>query len=76
MRLAGAALVDEDDVPVPQDGAEYLAYLGGHLRRALARTSGQKEKRIGFRLGCQRRQRDDVQPDTASGARGAILVDL
>ena len=76
MRLAGAALVNQDDVALTEDGAEYFAHLGRQLGRRLAWSTGQKEQRVGCRLGGQRRQGDDVERDAAPGPRIAVLVDF
>jgi hypothetical protein len=61
MRLAGATLVNQDDVALTEDGAEYFAYLGRQLGRRLAWPTGQKEQWVGRRLGGQRWQGDDVE---------------
>jgi hypothetical protein len=76
MRLAGAALVNQDDVALAEDGAEYFAYFGRQLGRRLAWSTGQEEQGVGCRLGGQRRQGDDVQGNAAPGPRCAILEDF
>ena len=48
MRLAGTALVDEDDVAGGLDAAEQFANATRHLRGALARAAGEEEQRIGL----------------------------
>ena len=73
--LAGAALIDEDDVAVGLDAAEQLRERRGHLRGALARAAGEEEQRIGLRVAAERRQHDDLQVDRAALARLAVLED-
>ena len=76
IRLAGAALIDEDDVAIVLHAAEDLADHLGQLGGALAGSAGEEEQRIGLRIGAERRQHDDVQIDLAALLGGAILVDL
>ena len=51
IRLPGAALIDEDDVARPLDGAEGRANLARQLRRALAGPAGEEEQRISRATG-------------------------
>ena len=60
MRLAGAALVDEDDVARALHGAEGVANLSGQLRGALAGAAGEEEQRI---------RRDRGEPPAARRSR-------
>ena len=76
VRLAGAALIDEDDVAIVLHALEDRANSFCELRGALAGAAGQEEQRIRLRIGAQRRQHDDVQVDLASLLGRAILVDL
>ena len=46
------------------------------FRGALAGAAGEKEQRIGLRIGAERGQHDDVQVDLAALLRLAVLEDL
>jgi hypothetical protein len=48
MRLAGAALIDEDDVALGLDAAKELAQPARELRGALAWTAGEKNTGSAF----------------------------
>src|SRR5688500_12252625 len=63
MRLAGAALVDEDDVAVGLNATKELAKATGHLRRALTGSTGEEEQGVGLRVVAQRGQDDDSKVD-------------
>ena len=76
VRLAGAALIDEDDVAIVLHARNNVADGLGELGGALAGAAGEEEERIGLRISAQRRQDDDVQVDLAALLGGAILVDL
>ena len=72
IRLPGATLIDQDDVPRSLHGAEGRANLSRQLRGPLSRPAGQEDQRI----TCHRpygRQDDDPEPDLAAGLSGAIL---
>src|SRR5262249_53616293 len=62
MLLARAALIDEDDVACALDSAEQVANLPGELGGSLARTTGEKDQRVG-RLGPDGREYRDEQRD-------------
>jgi intracellular septation protein A len=75
VRLAGATLVDEDDIAVAEYPPEDLPHLRRELRRRLTGSAGEEEQRVGT-LSTQRGQHDDVQRDAAAGGCLRILEHL
>ena len=76
MRLAGAALIDEDDVAVGLHATEELANAARHLRRALTGPTGEEEQRVGLRVVAKRGQDDDSKVDRAALTGVAVFEDF
>ena len=71
--IAGASLIDEDDVALGLDSTKQLSDALGHLRGTLARAAGEEEQRIGAGIAAEAGQHDDLQVDRSSLTRFAVL---
>jgi hypothetical protein len=75
IRLAGASLIDEDDVALALDATEQFLNLAGKLRRTLAGSACEEHESVRFWDGCERREDSNQKLDSASNTGMAVFED-